>query len=260
MNRLLDWLASIFSARLGEVVEMMTGAKPAVESVARPAVSGPALLIRLGFTIVPGAAYVLEIAEKDWIELAHEMLDAAGIPDADRDTAKGTFLEAVSQVASLVARDLSARRGGEVLAESLVEPTESSPDADWWGVAIEAGKAKSVWSAGVTAELIRALDPNQQMEPPAAKPPNENLRTLDLLLDVELPVCVSFGRAQLPLKEVIKLTTGSIVELNRTISEPVEIVVNNHVIARGDVVVVEGNFAVRIQQVVSRQERLKTLD
>ena len=61
------------------------------------------------------------------------------------------------------------------------------------------------------------------------------------------------------LKEVMKLTTGSIVELNRTMSEPVDIIVNNCVIARGEVVVVEGNFGVRIHEVVSRQERLRTL-
>jgi flagellar motor switch protein FliN len=79
-------------------------------------------------------------------------------------------------------------------------------------------------------------------------------------LDVELPVRVSFGRAQVPLKEVLKLTTGSIVELNRSVSEPVEIIVNNCVVARGEVVVVEGNFGVRIQEVVSRQDRLRVLD
>ena len=84
-------------------------------------------------------------------------------------------------------------------------------------------------------------------------------KTFDLLLDVELPVSISFGRAQVQLKDILKLTTGSIVELNRSIAEPVEVVVNNCVIARGEVVVVEGNFGVRIQQVISRQERLRTL-
>jgi flagellar motor switch protein FliN/FliY len=84
-------------------------------------------------------------------------------------------------------------------------------------------------------------------------------RKMDLLLDVELPVSVSFGRAQLLLKDVIKLTTGSIIELNRSISEPVDVIVNNCVIARGEVVVVEGNFGVRVHEVVSRQERLRTL-
>ena len=78
-------------------------------------------------------------------------------------------------------------------------------------------------------------------------------KTFDLLLDVELPVSVSFGRAQVQLKDVLKLTMGSIVELNRSITEPVEVIVNNCVIARGEVVVIEGNFGVRIQHVISRQ-------
>ena len=78
-------------------------------------------------------------------------------------------------------------------------------------------------------------------------------------MEVELPVCVSFGRAQMRLKDAIKLTTGSIVELNRSISEPVEIIINNCVVARGEVVVVEGNYGVRIQHIISKEERLRTL-
>ena len=94
----------------------------------------------------------------------------------------------------------------------------------------------------------------------AAAAPASSSKTFDLLLDVELPVSVSFGRAQVARKDVIKLTTGSIVELNRSIAEPVEVIVNNCVIARGEVVVVEGNFGVRIHEVISRQERLRTLN
>ena len=85
-------------------------------------------------------------------------------------------------------------------------------------------------------------------------------KTLDLLLDVEMPVSVSFGRASVPLKDVLKLTSGSIVELNRGVSDPVELIVNNCVIARGEVVVVEGNYGVRIQQIISARERLRTLN
>ena len=73
---------------------------------------------------------------------------------------------------------------------------------------------------------------------------------MDLLLDVELPVSIRFGRTQAPLKDVLNLTIGSIVELDRSIEEPVEVLVNDLVIARGEVVVVEGNFAVRILEVV----------
>jgi flagellar motor switch protein FliN/FliY len=94
---------------------------------------------------------------------------------------------------------------------------------------------------------------------PASSETRPYPKGLDLLLDVELPVSLSFGRAEPALRDVIKLTTGSIVELNRSLAEPVEVIVNNVVIARGEVVVVEGNFGVRIKEVISRQERLRTL-
>jgi flagellar motor switch protein FliN len=90
---------------------------------------------------------------------------------------------------------------------------------------------------------------------PAAPPP----RNLDLLLEVELPVCVTFGRTQLPLKDVLKLSSGSIVELNRLANEPVEVLINDCVIARGEVVVVDGNYGIRVTEIVSRQERIRSI-
>lgn len=86
----------------------------------------------------------------------------------------------------------------------------------------------------------------------------KNSGTLDLLLDVELPVSVSFGKTQMPLQQVLKWTSGSIVELESTVNEPVEVVVNNCVIARGEVVVVDGNYGVKVHQIVSRAQRLET--
>jgi flagellar motor switch protein FliN/FliY len=84
--------------------------------------------------------------------------------------------------------------------------------------------------------------------------------TLDLLMDIELPVNISFGKTQMPLQQVLKWTTGSIVELENMVNEPVEIVINNCVIARGEVVVVEGNYGVRVQEIISRAQRLQTTE
>jgi len=82
--------------------------------------------------------------------------------------------------------------------------------------------------------------------------------TLEILMDLELPVNVSFGKTQMPLQQVLKWTTGSIVELENMVNEPVDIVINHCVIARGEVVVVEGNYGVRVQEIVSRARRLQT--
>ncbi len=71
---------------------------------------------------------------------------------------------------------------------------------------------------------------------------------------------MSFGRTKLALQEVLKLTAGSIVELNRSISDPVELIVNNCVVALGEVVVIEGNYGVRILRIASREKRLWSTD
>jgi len=103
----------------------------------------------------------------------------------------------------------------------------------------------------------------QEAELPAVPATNRLLEVhpnLRVLLEVELPVKISFGRTHLPLKEVLQLGIGSVVELERSVTDPVELIINNCVIARGEVVVVEGNYGVRIQQIISPEERLRILE
>ncbi len=82
---------------------------------------------------------------------------------------------------------------------------------------------------------------------------------LDLILDIELPVVVSLGKSRMKIKDVLKLGPGSLIELDRSAEDYVDLVVNGKVIARGEVVVVESNFALRIREIVSRAERIKGL-
>ncbi len=82
---------------------------------------------------------------------------------------------------------------------------------------------------------------------------------LDLILDIELPVAVSLGKSRMKIKDVLKLGPGSLIELDRSADDYVDLVVNGKVIARGEVVVVESNFAFRIREIVSKAERLKGL-
>lgn len=82
--------------------------------------------------------------------------------------------------------------------------------------------------------------------------------TLDVLLDIELPVTVRFGRTQMTLEQVVSLKTGSVVEFDRSPDEPVDVLVNGRVVARGEAVLVQGNYGVRISQIASRRERLES--
>jgi flagellar motor switch protein FliN/FliY len=72
---------------------------------------------------------------------------------------------------------------------------------------------------------------------------------LNLVMDVELSVTLRFGQRQLTLREVMELTSGSVVELDRQVEEPVELLLNGVVIARGEAVVIDGNYGLRVTEV-----------
>lgn len=80
---------------------------------------------------------------------------------------------------------------------------------------------------------------------------------LDLLLDIELPVTLRFGRTNMSLREVIDLSSGSVIDFGQNAESPVEVLVNGRVVARGEAVMVQGNYGVRISQIESRRERLE---
>ncbi len=82
---------------------------------------------------------------------------------------------------------------------------------------------------------------------------------LDLLMDVRLPVTIRFGATTMILRDVLKLGTGSLIELTKTENEPVELLVNEKLLARGEVVVVDGNYAIRILEVESQASRIRSL-
>lgn len=82
---------------------------------------------------------------------------------------------------------------------------------------------------------------------------------IDLLLDVRMPVAIELGRTELPIAELLTLGPGSVIELNKLAGEPVDLLVNNKIIARGEVVVVDENFGVRVTSLLSPEERIKSL-
>jgi flagellar motor switch protein FliN/FliY len=84
-------------------------------------------------------------------------------------------------------------------------------------------------------------------------------RNLDLLLDIELPLAVRFGQTELTLNTLTRLGPGSVIDLHRSADEPVEILVGGKMIARGEVVVVEGNYGVRVTEVLSTADRIRSL-
>lgn len=116
--------------------------------------------------------------------------------------------------------------------------------------------------AGAADDLIGEASGGAPAAPPvkaAAQGPSSEDR-LDVILDIELPLVVRFGRTELPLKILTRLGPGSVIDLARSPEEPVEVLVSNRVVARGEVVVVSGNYGVRILDVVSPTERIRSME
>ncbi len=270
------WLPQELASQLARALESMMGESPSIAHAAHQLTAeeiAPAEDQRYWweqlYSLSPQALVWVGASTRTWEEIGSRVLKSAGVEDQNRDDIRSTYLEIVNQALSGVAGAISARVRKEVTcAEGRPAPPSSASGAEGWLLEITLGDAALPLLAVFSNAVANFSDAPTPAAPPravsaaatdaaAAGVPNPS--SIDLLLDVELPVSISFGRAQLPLKEVIKLTTGSIVELNRALTEPVEVIVNNCVIARGEVVVVEGNYGIRIKQVVSRQERLRTL-
>jgi len=268
-----DWLFSDFVSRFAAAFETMTGERPEISRVEpaegaveeSPAPGG--LRWRQPFSGLPGALWIVA-AEADWAAAGGSVMRAAGLTEEDPSKLKSEYLEILNQTLAGIAQTMAERLGREVVSQGGEESGSSGGEIVWATFSVRLGETPAKFGVGLESALsedfvksaTRAIETAARIETaPETQTAPEKASTFDLLFDVELPVSVSFGRAQVALKDVLKLTTGSIVELNRAIGDPVEVIVNNCVIARGEVVVVEGNFGVRIQQVISRQERLRTL-
>ncbi|NLC58281.1 MAG: flagellar motor switch protein FliN [Armatimonadetes bacterium] len=123
----------------------------------------------------------------------------------------------------------------EASSEALASP-DASPSAGLSGK-VPQGQA----AASVRPALFAPLHPTPGAPDPAA---------IDLLMDVPLQVTVELGRTRLSVREVLGLGTGSVVELDRFAGEPIDLLVNDRLIARGEVVVIDESFGVRVTEIV----------
>ena len=105
-------------------------------------------------------------------------------------------------------------------------------------------------SEETTAENSENAAPSAAAAEPAAAPAASPVGGLDLVMDVPLRVTVEAGGARMHVREVLQLTKGSVVELDRSSSEPVDVLVNGRVVARGELTVVDDHMAVRIVEVI----------
>jgi flagellar motor switch protein FliN/FliY len=118
--------------------------------------------------------------------------------------------------------------------------------------------AKSAAACLSTSAVSPSTSEPEKVIPNLAQafPGKENI---GLLLDIELEAALRFGEREMLLREILNLNSGSVIELNRRVNEPVELLVCGKVVAKGDVVVLDGNYALRVTQIGSAADRMSSL-
>ena len=109
------------------------------------------------------------------------------------------------------------------------------------------------------AEAVGSSDSCKTSEQPSVNLSDDEMGNIALIMDVKLPVRVRIGKKRMLLKDVLNMDIGSVIELNQLANDPLEILVDNHVIAEGEVVIVDGNFGVQITTIGTKRERLTQL-
>jgi flagellar motor switch protein FliN/FliY len=179
-----------------------------------------------------------------------------GQPAAEHRDAVVELLRQVSGIVSTIAKT----RWGEVqLRVELAQTAPSWPSAGtFWLQAGEQGPTGFVLEFDLSAALVAELRAEKAeaakaladcFTPIPSADPAQGAGTLDLLMDVHLAMTLRFGARRLLLREVLDLSPGAVVELDRRVQEPVDLLLEGRLVARGEVVVIEGNYGLRVTDV-----------
>lgn len=212
--------------------------------------------------------------------MGEEAGEREDVTDDDLDAAK----EIVSNIFGAISNTLSGQKELPVLSFGI-ESIELISDDE---LSLESFSKMFVYKFGlaeltsmlmfiIDEKLVQAIFPAKKSEA-AAMPENseedlhpedcegagvklseEEMKNISLIMDVKLPVRVRIGKKRMLLKDVLNMDIGSVIELNQLANDPLEILVDNHVIAQGEVVIVDGNFGIQITTIGTKKERLKQL-
>ena len=125
--------------------------------------------------------------------------------------------------------------------------------ADDWAQALEEQA-----SSGATVDAAPAFDAPNAPSPNTAPPGGSNAtQDIQMVLDIPVQLSVELGRVKVPIKYILQLAQGSVVELDALAGEPMDVLVNGYLIAQGEVVVVNDKFGIRLTDIVTPSERMR---
>lgn len=171
--------------------------------------------------------------------------DTQVIEETETDASKVTVETKESEI------DLEEQPGAvEELQEPEFASSETEPSDDVLSSEIESSEIDIDRTVTVQPIKFASFEDSGHTQ-------GEINKNLEILMDIKLQLTVELGRTELPIKKVLELTRGSIIELEKVAGEPVELYANGKLVAHGEVVVIEDNFGLRITSITEPEDRLK---
>ena len=153
---------------------------------------------------------------------------------------------------------------------AMAEQTMAAPAADDWGAAMaeqsKAAPAADDWGAAM-AEQTKAAPAASAIAQPhvfeqlgtGSEPRGASHSDLDMIMDIPVQLSVELGRTKMPIKNLLQLAQGSVVELSGLAGEPLDVLINGFLIAQGEVVVINEKLGIRVTDIITPSERLRRL-
>jgi len=253
---------------LASVIESMTSSRPTVTFRPLPDASpqsGNRRWWGQKLNLLPEPSLWIGADSGSWDQLAKLTLAALGVDDPGEDDIQATCRDILAQATSALAQSLAVQIRGEVTSGDVVAASDPGNNPAFaFAFSLDAGAAVVEGVALVDHELagrLSELAPKPQHtaagdQPPrhsAAEPTEPKSRlpsqSMGVSARLNLRVRVVLGRASLPLGDLFKLNVGSAIELDRCVNDLADVMVGDHRIARGQVVVVNGNYGIKVAEV-----------
>ncbi|HEY3380297.1 MAG TPA: flagellar motor switch protein FliN [Vicinamibacterales bacterium] len=260
------------AGELAGVVSALLGSNAAAVASTGPLAAGWTVTCAMSGAL--SGTFTLAVSEADATELARRLMGM------DEDPGVDAVVDTLGEVIGQAAGGLSQKpvaAGAKIRVEGSVTRADVlPPDApSVFDVAMEDGSSLrfGCWariddsplsteapSPSISMPADRSsFGPSAQAPRAPAGAPHSGIDNLEVILDIELPLTVRFGRTEMTLQALTHIGPGSVIDLDRSPDEPVDVLINDKIIARGEVVVVAGNYGVRVTEVMSAVERIRSL-
>ncbi|CAM3751427.1 flagellar motor switch phosphatase FliY [Alkalicoccus chagannorensis] len=249
MNQMMGSASTSMSTIFNEKVDItppqieMMDLKEDPEGVEIP---GSEVLVQISFDLKIGDLIDSKIMQMLTVDFAKSMVDKLMNPTDSSPAPEQK--EAPAEAPSQPERQEPVQEQRAESTESQ-QPTEAPPAAPAGPQHMGGGRHGQ--DVNVQPAAFSSFDAPQLNE--------QEARNLNMLMEIPLEVTVELGRTKRSIKEILEFTKGSVIELDKLAGEPVDVLVNQQLVAKGEVVVIDENFGVRVTDIVSREERLKNL-